>query len=207
MAIASSRGSSWPRDWAHISCIDIGFLTTGPPGKPLPCLLSLHIFGWGPLLGLLVRWPSQVFPFRLYLNLVLGNVNVTLLSNQAKWVSQAPLHLTLWNPGILLFQLKRDGTKLVFALKKKCSQLGRWLLVFPTVSSLVCRPPGGGFLPSFTESVCGVDWTASFPWEMGPLSHSMPYHTHSSWDVGSPGYPKCIPFPGKMELWLFHYCR
>lgn len=27
---------------------------------------------------------SQVFPSRLYLNLVLGNVNVTLLSNQAK---------------------------------------------------------------------------------------------------------------------------
>lgn len=27
---------------------------------------------------------SQLFPSRLYLNLVLGNVNVTLLSNQAK---------------------------------------------------------------------------------------------------------------------------
>ena len=36
VAISSSRGSSWPRDWtciSHISCI-AGFFTNEPPGKP-----------------------------------------------------------------------------------------------------------------------------------------------------------------------------
>ena len=38
VAMPSSRGSSAPRDWNHISCgfcIAGGFLTTEPPGKPL----------------------------------------------------------------------------------------------------------------------------------------------------------------------------
>lgn len=60
--------------------------------------------------------PSQVFPSRLYLNLVLGNVNVTLLSNQAKYVSQIPTWFYRIQ-GILLFQLRRDGTKLAFLHK------------------------------------------------------------------------------------------
>ena len=32
--IASSRGSSWPRDQTHISCLAGWFFTTEPPGKP-----------------------------------------------------------------------------------------------------------------------------------------------------------------------------
>ena len=35
VAMAFSRGSSWPRDQTCISCIAIGFLTTEPPGKPV----------------------------------------------------------------------------------------------------------------------------------------------------------------------------
>ena len=37
VAISSSRGSSWSRDWTHISCASCiagGFFTTEPPGKP-----------------------------------------------------------------------------------------------------------------------------------------------------------------------------
>ena len=34
IAIPFSRGSSWPRDCTHISCIAGGFVTTEPPGKP-----------------------------------------------------------------------------------------------------------------------------------------------------------------------------
>ena len=30
----SSRGSSWPRDWTHVSCTDRGILYHQPPGKP-----------------------------------------------------------------------------------------------------------------------------------------------------------------------------
>ena len=34
VAISSSRGSSWPRDWSHSSCLAGGFSTTEPLGKP-----------------------------------------------------------------------------------------------------------------------------------------------------------------------------
>ena len=30
----SSKGSSWPRDWTHVSCIAGGFFMAEPPGKP-----------------------------------------------------------------------------------------------------------------------------------------------------------------------------
>ena len=38
VAISFSRGSSWPRDWTHVSCIAGGFFTTEPPGKPIVTL-------------------------------------------------------------------------------------------------------------------------------------------------------------------------
>ena len=44
--IASSRGSSWPRDRTPVSCgswIAGGFFTTEPPGKPLPGYWSSKI--------------------------------------------------------------------------------------------------------------------------------------------------------------------
>ena len=34
VTISSSRGSFWPRDWTHISCMAGWFFITGPPGKP-----------------------------------------------------------------------------------------------------------------------------------------------------------------------------
>ena len=34
VAISFCRGSSWPRDWTHTSCIAGRFFTTEPPGKP-----------------------------------------------------------------------------------------------------------------------------------------------------------------------------
>ena len=34
IAISFSRGSSWPRDQTHVSCLAGGFFTTEPPGKP-----------------------------------------------------------------------------------------------------------------------------------------------------------------------------
>ena len=34
VAIFSSRGSSWPRDWTQVSCTTGGFLLSEPPGKP-----------------------------------------------------------------------------------------------------------------------------------------------------------------------------
>ena len=35
VAIPFSRGSSWPRDWIHISCIASGFFATEPPERPI----------------------------------------------------------------------------------------------------------------------------------------------------------------------------
>ena len=34
-----SRGSSWPRDWTHVSCTAGRFFTTEPPGKPCFCVV------------------------------------------------------------------------------------------------------------------------------------------------------------------------
>ena len=34
VAISFSRGSSWLRDWTHVSCLAGGFFTTEPPEKP-----------------------------------------------------------------------------------------------------------------------------------------------------------------------------
>ena len=52
----SSRGCSWPRDWARVSCgsyIAGGFFTTEPLGKPpqgiyIPIYLSSLYRNWGP---------------------------------------------------------------------------------------------------------------------------------------------------------------
>ena len=35
VAMSSSRGSSQPRDWIHVSCIARRFFTVEPPGKPM----------------------------------------------------------------------------------------------------------------------------------------------------------------------------
>ena len=35
VAIFFSRGSSWPRDWSHVSCIAGRFFTTEMPGEPI----------------------------------------------------------------------------------------------------------------------------------------------------------------------------
>ena len=43
VAMPSCRGSSWPRDQTHISCIAGTFLTTVPPGKPLIIFVSTFI--------------------------------------------------------------------------------------------------------------------------------------------------------------------
>ena len=54
VAMTSSRGSYWPRDWTFISCIAGGFFTPKPPGKPTS---RVHFFspsdmvmdqGWTP---------------------------------------------------------------------------------------------------------------------------------------------------------------
>ena len=46
VAISSSRGSSWPKDWTRVSCsscIAGRFFTAEPPGKPSWILTSHHI--------------------------------------------------------------------------------------------------------------------------------------------------------------------
>ena len=43
VAISSSRGSSWPRDWTQASCTAGRFFTPEPPGKPM-CLLTFSLF-------------------------------------------------------------------------------------------------------------------------------------------------------------------
>ena len=55
VAMTSSRGSSWPRDWNFIFCIAGGFFTPKPPGKPSSRVHFLFpLTWWGITDGLLV---------------------------------------------------------------------------------------------------------------------------------------------------------
>ena len=48
VATSFSRGSSWPRDWTHVSCLAGRFFAIVPPGKPhiyikyIVCIIMLH---------------------------------------------------------------------------------------------------------------------------------------------------------------------
>ena len=90
VAISSSRGSSWPRDQAHVSCISCiarGFFATGPLGKPLiilsscksSCKKSLKIIADG----------SKPLCFELFGYKVIG-----------KWNKYSQDWYTLWPMGI-----------------------------------------------------------------------------------------------------------
>ena len=59
-----SRGSSWPRNWTHISCVSCiagGFFTTVPPGKPqiLTVVISEGMFY---VLSYFLLYSLGVFP-------------------------------------------------------------------------------------------------------------------------------------------------
>ena len=43
VAIPFSRGSSWPRDWAQVSCLQADSLLSGLPGKPFKDYKSLFL--------------------------------------------------------------------------------------------------------------------------------------------------------------------
>ena len=43
VAVPSSRGSSWPRDWTCISCIASGFCPAKPSGKLVSIWVSKHL--------------------------------------------------------------------------------------------------------------------------------------------------------------------
>ena len=46
VAISSSRGSSWPRDWTCLSCLAGGFFTTEPPGSlSMMSVIRHQLFG------------------------------------------------------------------------------------------------------------------------------------------------------------------
>ena len=43
IAVSSSRGSSWPRDWTCVSCIARGFCTAKPSGKLASVWVGKHL--------------------------------------------------------------------------------------------------------------------------------------------------------------------
>ena len=51
------RGSSWPRDWTHVSCLAGRFLTTEPPGKPSHCTRAQPTSVWSTLTLLHLQRP------------------------------------------------------------------------------------------------------------------------------------------------------
>jgi len=71
-----------------------------------------------------LMWVCCFLSSSLYLNLVLGNVNVTLLSNQAKWVS-ASMHVRL---GLAVGICRSPATGMVLFLLRLTSCLLVWLV-------------------------------------------------------------------------------
>ena len=64
IAISFSRGSSWPRDWIHISSLAGTFFTTEPPGKPWlhPTELLFHNLPMTLTCNLKTLFPSTYRP-------------------------------------------------------------------------------------------------------------------------------------------------
>ena len=56
VAISFSRGSSWPRDRTHVSCITGWFFITEPPGKPMV---------WGGIKGQMVKTIGSHWDWRV----------------------------------------------------------------------------------------------------------------------------------------------
>lgn len=106
-------------------------------------MLAYGVYGKWTYVGLLFFLSSS-----LYLNLVLGNVNVTLLSNQAKWVS-ASMHIHVglavgvcWSPetGMVFYYiwlLFWFGLWIVSGLKK-WSHVPVKLCVHPLIGDILC---------------------------------------------------------------------
>ena len=91
VAVSFSRGSSWPRDWAHISCIAGRFFTSRPPGKLILLLLLTDIWmSW----ALTLRQEDLAFSLRW-----------SLLSPQ-----HAPLRITVVREGCSSSPLFSVGT-------------------------------------------------------------------------------------------------
>ena len=68
VAISFSRGSSWPRDQTHVSCMG-GSFTTAPPGKPIISrpfsrylLPSDHVLEIGVTAFQGIHWKSSSYP-------------------------------------------------------------------------------------------------------------------------------------------------
>ena len=70
LAISFSRGSSWPRDRTHISCITGRFFITEPPGKPIDRVYDTEFLPFTQKSWLLEVWSKQ--------NLHLYQVNIQL---------------------------------------------------------------------------------------------------------------------------------
>ena len=58
VVISFSRGSSWPKDWTHFSCIAGGFFPTEPPGRPLT-LVDVMFNSQGNLLLPSLSWVAK----------------------------------------------------------------------------------------------------------------------------------------------------
>ena len=77
-AMPSYRGTSWPRDQTHVSCLASGFFTTGLPGKDSPhphpyqcyyishyCPLDTNLHSFNKPYGLLTAWLRMIFQSHL----------------------------------------------------------------------------------------------------------------------------------------------
>ena len=78
VAIPSSRGSSWPRDWTRVSCLlhwQVGSLPLAPPWKPLFFAMQKHLS--------LIRSHLLIFAFIFF---ALGDGSKNYCCDLCQWV-------------------------------------------------------------------------------------------------------------------------
>ena len=97
--ISSFRGSSWPRDQTHISCITGGFFTTEPPRKPHPWGRVSHPQGdWDSYTRLLALTRSIVLMVTTLVSWCEKSLTQTEVSGTKLLPWLGPLYLVLLLP-------------------------------------------------------------------------------------------------------------
>ena len=92
VAIFFSRGSSWPRDWTHVSCVSCitgGFFTAEPSGKPYVHQASHQILSYEHSLFSSVIC-KELFWFVLHLAYLYGGLEKTMAPHSSTLAWKIP---------------------------------------------------------------------------------------------------------------------
>ena len=100
VAISSSRGSSWPRDWTWVSCIADGFFTIWTTRE-------------APLLTMLASWAEEMWKCNSALKIIEKWLNISIMVNFAC----LSFFVTVWVPWSRFYFVRAASTHLVCCIR------------------------------------------------------------------------------------------